>query len=263
MSGSHLSYPPGSGGIVQSDVDAVGTDAGKPAAGTAGKLYFANDTGILYRDSGAAWVAVSPLQGAGLAPTADGSFGYDTTQKRLVAGGGTFAGVGAIPRVVSMQFSTTDLLDAAVITTTETAFATQLALPANFFIANKALRITVGFKLASTGGPTFAVRLRVQKSGPTNVNLWNGVAATVNSAVVHAAASFIIQGTAAVGASVNVITNQISTSADGPLNNRNTVSQPVAISTNVAQTVQVTLQFGAGTAGNTMTLQQFIAEELN
>lgn len=33
-----------------------GTDAGKPAAGTAGRLYWATDIHILYKDTGAAWV---------------------------------------------------------------------------------------------------------------------------------------------------------------------------------------------------------------
>jgi len=33
----------------------VGTDAGKPAAGVAGRFYWATDTEILYRDTGAAW----------------------------------------------------------------------------------------------------------------------------------------------------------------------------------------------------------------
>ena len=37
----------------------VGTDAAKPAAGTADRLYFATDTGVLYRDTGAAWVEMA------------------------------------------------------------------------------------------------------------------------------------------------------------------------------------------------------------
>jgi hypothetical protein len=37
---------------------AVGTFAALPAAGTAGRLYVTNDTNVVYRDSGAAWVAV-------------------------------------------------------------------------------------------------------------------------------------------------------------------------------------------------------------
>lgn len=44
-----------------------GTHAARPAAGSAGRLYYETDTSTLLRDSGAAWVAL-PL-GAGSAPT--------------------------------------------------------------------------------------------------------------------------------------------------------------------------------------------------
>lgn len=39
----------------------TGADASKPAAGTAGRLYVANDTGTVYLDSGSAWVAMIPV----------------------------------------------------------------------------------------------------------------------------------------------------------------------------------------------------------
>lgn len=41
------------------DVVMAGTYGAIPAAGTAGRLYFATDTATLYRDSGAAWVQVA------------------------------------------------------------------------------------------------------------------------------------------------------------------------------------------------------------
>lgn len=40
-------------------LDASGTFAARPAAGVAGRYYLATDTNVLYRDSGAAWVAIS------------------------------------------------------------------------------------------------------------------------------------------------------------------------------------------------------------
>ncbi len=36
----------------------TGNDADKPSAGYSGRLYFATDTGILYRDNGTSWVAI-------------------------------------------------------------------------------------------------------------------------------------------------------------------------------------------------------------
>lgn len=41
-----------------SNIHAAGTAANRPAAGVAGRLYFSTDTGLLHRDSGAAWVRV-------------------------------------------------------------------------------------------------------------------------------------------------------------------------------------------------------------
>lgn len=40
----------------------AGADASKPAAGTAGRLYIATDTQIIYRDSGSAWVKVGVVR---------------------------------------------------------------------------------------------------------------------------------------------------------------------------------------------------------
>ena len=240
----------------------VGTDAGKPAAATAGRLYFANDTGIVYRDSGSAWVAVHPLQGAGLAPTTAGSFGYDTTQQKFVGGGGTGTLAGSFPRVLSAQFSTTDQLVAATIGTTETNFATTFSIPANFFIANKVLRVTALFEYVATAVvPTFLLKMRVQKTGPTNVTLYAGPAAAPAAVTVSSILMpFLIQGTAAAGASVSV-----ETAALGAFNgfNKSTTAQGVLITTNVAQTLQFTMTYGAATAGNTVNLRQLIVEELN
>lgn len=40
----------------------AGPDASKPAAGTAGRLYVATDTQIIYRDTGTAWVKVGVVK---------------------------------------------------------------------------------------------------------------------------------------------------------------------------------------------------------
>ena len=47
--------------IQVSAVFRIGLLAGRGAAGTAGKHYFATDTGIMYRDNGASWDAETPL----------------------------------------------------------------------------------------------------------------------------------------------------------------------------------------------------------
>lgn len=47
--------------VLGTGVIMAGTDAGKPAASKAGRLYFATDTDRVYRDTGAAWVEMAVL----------------------------------------------------------------------------------------------------------------------------------------------------------------------------------------------------------
>lgn len=204
---------------------------------------------------------------AGYAPTADGSLGYDPTQDAWVAGGAG-ALTGALPRVLSVQRSTTDTLDAATITTTETAFATTYTLPANYLIAGKAVRVRCAFYTTTSGSaPTQLYRLRIQKAGPTNVNLCASSAITVSNSFSNRAGAltWLIQGTAAPGAAVNILTTCEGGVMGGGMNSghMNSIAQPVAADTTAAQTIQITLTYGAGTAGNTLTLLMMTVEELN
>lgn len=51
--------------VLGTAVNMAGTLASRPAAATAGRLYFATDTGVLYRDAGAAWAQVAPAIASG------------------------------------------------------------------------------------------------------------------------------------------------------------------------------------------------------
>jgi hypothetical protein len=62
--------------------DLQGTNAARPAPGTAGRYYYATDTGTLYRDDGTAWNAVSLVDNA-------------VTTPRIANGAVTFAKLGA------------------------------------------------------------------------------------------------------------------------------------------------------------------------
>lgn len=205
---------------------------------------------------------------AGTAPTANGALEYDSTQGALAAGGqGTING--RIPRVLSVQFSTSDSLVAATITTTETAWATQFLIPANFFnVANKLLRVTVVIDMTSSASaPTIRIRLRLQKTGPVNVNLYQVGTVTPTSSVTSEtfAMQFFIQGTGAASSTANIEAGCLLQGWPGAsfVSIANTVVQPVVVDTTLAQAIQMTMQFGAATAGNTYKIRQMIVEELN
>lgn len=164
----------------------------------------------------------------------------------------------------SASFSTTDTLTASVIGTTETAFAKTIALPAGYFVAGRVLRIFCGIEVSTTSVvPTYLMRMRVQKAGPVNVNLYVPTAAAVVSTTTTTtsfAQIFVLQGTAAAGASVSVET-AIHQSGLGGFT-RNLISPSALVDTASAQTIQFTMQYGAATAGNNCTLRQVIVEEI-
>jgi hypothetical protein len=147
--------------------------------------------------------------------------------------------------------------------TTETNFGMNFSVPANFLIANKLLRVTMSYEWTTTSSPP-SFRLRM-KLNTTNVYDNSALALAGSMTSRGAGAAFLIQGTAAPGASVNVETaiTSIGSRIIGLTTEGNTIAQPVAIATNAAQTLQFSLQLGTATAGNFVRLRQLIVEELN
>lgn len=242
-----------------------GLDAAKPAAGTAGRIYIATDTGAHYRDSGAAWVLIHPVSGAGLAPsTIAGAYGYDSTQRRWRAWDGVQ--LGDFGRVLAVPDpNSTDTLSAATINTTETAFSSTFAIPANYLIPRKLLRVSALFSLTTSAVPvTIVLTLRVQKSGPTDVNLWRNLAITPPINLTSAGYGFewIFSAKDAVGAAAGLETGSVLSALFGQAV-YNTIAQRPAADTTAAQTIQVTVTYSGNTAGNSISLRHgLIVEEL-
>lgn len=193
------------------------------------------------------------------------SLTYDATQRRLTTADGFFTS--GHNRAISVQRSTSDQLAAATIGTTETAFASTVVFPANYFIANKAVLVIVGLEIVA-GNPTNTMlfKLRVQKAGPTNVNLWvQGAAA---SSVVGATQgqygfAFILQGTAAPGASVGLECQPAHAFTNFQSSFIGTVAQAPNVDTASQQTMQLTVTFGGSNTGHTVNLRQLVASEMN
>lgn len=177
--------------------------------------------------------------------------------------GGTRWGPTAGNRTLYSVYSTTDSLTAATISTTETVFATSYTFPANYIDASKTFRITVMVNVLGTATiPTSILRMRFRKAGPTDVNLYQSTALAYQAGTLGYGGHFFIQGTAAAGASVNIMAGVVGDNINGPFGRNVLNTLPVAIDTASAQTLQFTQQFSSNSAGNTVTLAQLIIEEL-
>jgi len=221
------------------------------------------------QDMGAATSLVVP-KAAGAAPTADGDMRYDTTQEAVVAGGnGTVTGF--VPRVLRMTNCTTEAnctagnevdADSGQQGTTETNFASNWSMPANFLFTNKAIQVCATVELTTTASPpTLTLRF---KAGSTV--LAAQPAQTTGANMTNRGLTFclMLQGTEAAGASVSVEAGVLGWGTHNQTLFLNNIDQPVAgIATNGALTIQVSAQWGTATTGNTAQLHQFYVMELN
>lgn len=165
-------------------------------------------------------------------------------------------------RTLYSAFSTTDTLTAATINTTETAFATSYTFPANYFTQGKLVRISMAIEgIATAAVPTSTIRMRLQKAGPTNVNLYTTTALANTVGAPGYGAIFYLQGTTTPGAAVAIEVGGALINGLG-LGGRNTLTSPFTFDATAAQTLQFTLQFSTNAAGNSTTLRQFFVEEL-
>lgn len=205
---------------------------------------------------------------AGYAPTADGIVGYDTTRDAFAAGGNG-AVTGFFPRVLSMQNCTTSAncattnevdADTGQQGTTETNFASNWSMPANFLFTNKAIQVCAVFQITTSAAvPTLTMRF---KAGNT-VLASHYPSPTVNYDNRGFPLCYILQGTAAPSASVSVEAGYMGTYFELTANIININAQPVgAIATNGALTIQISAQWGAATTGNTIQLHQFYVMEM-
>lgn len=168
--------------------------------------------------------------------------------------------------IKSVSFSTTDTLDAATITTNETAFAQTYTIPANYLTANVVLRVTLVFQTTTSGSPASQrLRIRLGGIGGTVVHDTTAVA-TIGAAMTSRTSVAVahIQGTSAPSATANVLTG-FETCSNAPVTlctTSNLIAQPVVVDTTASKVLTVTLTYGAGTAGNTVSLMQMIVESL-
>ncbi len=219
--------------------------------------------------------AVKLPSAAGAAPTAGGDIRFDTTRAATV-GGGNQSTIGFYPRVLKMTNCTSEgnctsasggnQVDAAsgAQGTTETNFASNWSMPANFLFTNKAIQVCGVFQLTtSTSAPSLTVRFKL---GSTNLVAHPATAPGNNLSSRGSSICFILQGTAAAASSVSVEAGYFATVhvVSSSTTFTNNIAQPVSgINTSSSQTIQISAQWGTATSGNTVRLQQFYVMELN
>ena len=227
------------------------------------------------QDLTAASSLLVPASG-GYAPTADGSFGYDTTQDKWV-GGGAGGLTGSFVRFVGGTNCTTegtctteadttgtagDQIVDDTSTTTEKYFkSAQFTVPANFLIARKKLRINISVEsVTGASAPNMTYRLRWGGAGGT-VLMATTTSAPTSSATRSQNLCYIVEGTAAAGASVSIMTG----SCGNTTNSSFVTGQPItALATNSSQVIILSGQWSANAANtHTVRVLSVSIEELN
>lgn len=226
---------------------------------------------------------------SGYAPTAEAVVGYDTAQHKYVAGGSASI-TGSLARVDSFQVpapGSPDLICARAGDTvgghacsntshdgtTLTNFATSFAVPANFLILNKSLRVTAAFSVFSPSSNVedfqFALNagstliyssanpipgLPASLSGISFEITWNLVAVTAPGSGGYVYVSGTVP--AIPGAALSSLSN--------------VTSQPVNVNFSTAQTIEAAVAFqtnsncgGSSCPGNGLQLRWLRVEEIN
>ncbi len=195
---------------------------------------------------------------AGAAPSASGQCAVDSTRGTEKCWDNLLAT--STPRVTvpSTQLGSSDTVTCSTVNTTPTLFATTYTIPANTLIANKSLRVSAGFTIVGTAALTYVFKIKLG-----TVAIFATGAATDPNGTVPNGATWVIQGTAAAGASVNVDTMKTGNGSAVPFNSSDSLAQPVLIATNAQQVLAFELTCSGNTAGQSMTLRQLIVESLN
>ena len=163
-------------------------------------------------------------------------------------------GAMGMPGVLSVN-----TVDSAAIASTavETNFDLNLALPPDFFTVGKALRITASGKYSDTGTPTLQLKL---KAGSTT--LLDLGAVTLGSGVSNKQWSVeILLVCRSSGAGGTVQASLVQARLDDDL--LQAIANVASVDTTLAQTLQLSAQWGTSHASNTITQELLLIESLN
>lgn len=223
-----------------------------------GSLAVLTDQSNTYSTGTQDFTAVTALlvkSAAGYAPTADASFGYDTTGDKFV-GGGLTGITGSFPRVLSITRPGESKTNSV---TSDQDFTSVFTIPANYLDSGRCLRITFGLQsVTGASSVTWQTYLKVGSS-----KVYTSVASNWPDGITRSGArQFYVCGTAAPGASVNVDTFVVYGSGSAMGNDWNNTTQPVALATNGTLAVAFGITFSGTGSTETMELRQAVVEEV-
>lgn len=194
--------------------------------------------------------------GAGGVGTADGHIGHDSTKGVPVSYSGLTATKNPLPRILSVSHPAETLSNT---TTNDQDWTSIYTIPANLLIAQKIIRVTPCYQLTTDSAASS--QAYYLKLGSTKI-VTIPVVTPSNSVTRGFCINFLIYGTAAPGASVNVDSFVMNAGAVQSAT-INTTTQPVALATNGTLTIVPGIAFGTNTSGESVVLLDALVEELN
>jgi len=145
-------------------------------------------------------------------------------------------------------------------TTSDQNFTAVYTIPANALFANKVYRVNLIFQ--SIAGTTTVTRFSYLKLGSTKVYNFS-VGIDVTDGVTRGVmCTYLIYGTGAAGASVNVTTGGMM-NAHFNTNNQNAINQPVALATNGTLAITPGITYSGTGSTESFQLLAWSIEELN
>lgn len=180
--------------------------ASRPAASSAGRLFFASDTGALYRDNGSSWDAVTAggsVTSVGLSMPGDFSVSGSP-----VTGSGTLTVTGGVTKSAIQQESYTYAADAGAANAYAVTLSPAPTIVAGSYVVFKAANANTGAStLAVNGGSATAIK----KQGATALASGD-IASGQIIAVVYDGTNFQLVGGGGSGGSG--MTNPMTTTGD-------------------------------------------------
>lgn len=159
-----------------------------------------------------------------------------------------------------------DTLTCSTIGTTETAFATALGSLSNG--VGNLLRVSTAWAITTSASPA-NMRIRLRSGGVSGTVLWDSVSTSVMPPTSVTATiggnTLLVAGNGTTAIETNCVSCFVANASTSamPWQTSSTLTQPVTATLANASALTWTLQCGASTAGNLLSLRSMVAEQIH